>query len=144
MKAKVILRVAYVIVVLAVLAWVGIGTAIWWAWREHREEVAASAAAKASTIAPSVPVPGDTFDRAISSVQYLTPEVLGADEQLPTWLSREVAIPANARSVGAWINFLRSEGATVCWRMALRPAGEADLTFAMPFEKASVRDVLDE
>ncbi len=144
MKTKQLLRVAYVVVTLAVLAWLGIGAAIWSAWRHHQEEVSASAASAATTIAPPIPVPGETFDRARSSVQYVTSDAESTEGELPEVLSRDVDLPGNERSLGGWIMFLRSEGVPVCWQVAPRKRGEADDTFAMPLERASVRDVLDE
>lgn len=145
MKAKLILRVAYVVVALAVVAWLGIGAAIWSAWRHHQEEEAANAAAKVSTIAPPVPVPGESFDRKLSSVMYVSPDAEWGNSQLPAWLTRELeSVPANERSIGGWITFLRKEGVPVCWQMAPNTLAETDLTFAMPFEQASVREMLDE
>ena len=144
MTTKQILRVAYAVAALAVLVWLGIGAAIWSAWRHHQEEVAANAANAAVTIAPPVPVPGDAFDRARSSVQYVGSDSEGIEGELPEVLLREIDVPANERSLGGWITFLRSAGVPVCWRMPPRKPGEADVTFAMPLEKAKVQDVLDE
>jgi hypothetical protein len=142
MTTRQILRVAYAVVALAVLAWLGIGAAIWSLWREHQETVKASAAGAPTTVAAPVPAPGDAFDRARSSVQYAAPDSSG--DGLPDWLLREVELPSGEKSLGSWVAILRSTGVAVCWRIAPRNAGAADGTFALASERASVRDVLDE
>jgi len=148
MTTKQILRLAYLIVAIAVLAWAGIGGAIWSAYRTHREAVAASAtsssSAPAAAAATSASVEVEPFDRARSSVQYERLDESSDPVKIPTWLDAEVTVPANERSIGGWIMFLREAGVQVCWRVAQRKAGEADFTFTLPFEKVSVREVLDE
>jgi hypothetical protein len=148
MTTKQILRLAYLIVALAVLAWVGIGGAIWSAYRTHREAVTASATASispaAAAAATSASVDVEPFDRALSTVQYERLGEMTNPTKIPAWLDEEIPLPANERSIGGWIMLLREAGVQVSWRVAQRKAGEADLTFALPFEKASVRDVLDE
>jgi len=149
MTTKQILRLAYLIAALAVLAWVAIGGAIWSAYRSHREAVAANATsstgiAVAPAAATSASVEVEPFDRASSSVQYDRLDETADPAKIPAWLDEELQLPANERSIGGWIMLLREAGVQVCWRLAYRKAGEADLTFALPFEKASLRDVLDE
>ncbi len=145
MTTKHLLRVAYVMVALALLAWLAIGATIWSVWRSRREQVAVNAATAANTTAPPVPVPEGMFDRARSSVHYVSSDAGGAEGALPARLMRKIdLVPAQQRSVGGWISLLRKSGVPVCWRMAPRKAGEADLTFATPFERATVREVLDE
>jgi hypothetical protein len=146
MDTKQIFRWAGICVAVAALVWIGIGAAIWSAYRTHRDAVAANAEAVAATTAAATTasIQIAPFDRTLSSVQY---QWLAADadaDQVPDWLARELDLPLNERSIGAWITFLRKENVAVCWRAAPRRAGEADHTFALPFERASVRAVLDE
>jgi len=146
MTTKQILRVAYLVVALAVLVWIAIGGAIWSAWRTHREAVSASASA-GTTIATTPTPPADApFDRARSSVQYGQLGAPSDASQIPPWLARQIGpTPANARSMGGWVALLRQEGVQVCWKSAAaRRSGEPDFTFVLPFERASVREVLDE
>ena len=143
MTTKQILRVAYVVVALALLLWLGIGAAIWSAWRHHQEEAAASTANAATTIAPPVPIA--TFDRKLSSVQYAGPDADAASGELPESLAREVDPRlAGERSAGAWITFLREEGVSICCLTAPQVLGESEPTFAMSVERANVRQILDE
>jgi hypothetical protein len=149
MTTKQILRLAYLIAALAVLAWVAIGGAIWSAYRTHRAAVAAGAASSTATVAAAAAATAasielEPFDRARSSVQYERLDETADPAKIPAWLDEEIPVPANERSIGGWIMLLREAGVQVCWRVAQRRVGEPDLTFALPFEKASVRDVLDE
>lgn len=145
MKAKLIVRLAYVVVAVAVLVWASIGAAIWLAWRIHQETAAANAIASTASLAAPTVIPEQPIDRSRSSVQYRRLDGDEQDGDLPPWLARELdPIPTNARSMSGWVTRLRAEGVQVCWQMAPVRPGESDFTFALPFERASVREVLDE
>ena len=149
MNTKHIFRLAYLIVAAAVLAWIGIGGTIWVAYRTHREAVAANATTPATIVAAAAATAAsieiDPFDRTKSSVQYEWLKPDSDASKIPDWLTRELGpLPANARSLGGWITALRAAGVQVCWKVAPRKVGEGDRTFALPFERASVREVLDE
>lgn len=147
MTSKQILRLAYGVVALALLAWAGIGWAVWSAWRSHREELETIKSAAATTVAttPLVPTPVEAFDRTQSSVQYGPTDGAGNAVDVPDWLLRTIEdMPEGEQSIGGWIGHLRKQGVAACWRMAPPNPREPDVVFAMPFEKGSVREILDE
>ncbi|MCI0358619.1 MAG: hypothetical protein L0211_09055 [Planctomycetaceae bacterium] len=145
MTAKQILRVAYLVVALAALAWIGIGGAVWSVWRKHQSAAAASAIAGPAAAVTPPPQLIESFDRARSSVQYERLDADADEAAVPAWLARQIGpISANARSMAGWVGLLRQEGVQICWIAAPRKPSDPDFTFALPFERASVREVLDE
>ena len=147
LKTKNLLRVAYLIVVLALLMWAGIGGAIWSAWRTHQEAVAASAPAGASAT-PSTDedfLDVEPFDRAKSSVQYerLTAET--DPSQVPDWLKRQIGpLPPLNQSMLGWAVALRKENVQVCcWQRRITTAAR-EPGFAPSIDRGTVRELLDE
>jgi hypothetical protein len=95
-------------------------------------------------------LPVEAFDRSRSSVQYgwaVSDERAGAagGDQVPDWLTRPIdELPVGEQAMGGWIGHLRKQGVAACWRMAAPDPREPDIVFTMPFEKGSVREILDE
>ena len=146
MKPKTILRVAYLVVALAILMWALVGGAIWSAWRTHQEAIAASGPAGASaTPSTDEAFTEEIFDRAKSSVQY---EHLAADavpSQVPDWLNRQIGpLPPLNQSMLGWAVALRKEGVQVCcWQRRITTTGR-EPGFAPSIDRGTVRELLDE
>jgi hypothetical protein len=146
MQPKTLLRLAYLIVALALLMWVGIGGAIWSAWRGHQEALAANGPAGAS-LTPSTGdlLAEEPFNRSKSTVQY---EQLAADadpSQVPDWLNRQIGpLPPISQPMVGWAVSLSKQGVQVCcWERPITTAVR-EPGFALPIDRGTVRELLDE